>query len=124
MAVIGIDLGTTNSLVSVWENGQESSVCIMSGNNYLTDDEIEARRKKMTKLSFVEDEENCEIMALAERIYAESVGIIRERIEEIMSYFQRVLRTNSPIKIKKARDKITPMLKEFDAYINRDVFQN
>ncbi len=65
-----------------------------------------------------------EIDALAERIYAESVGIIRERIEEIMSYFQRVLRTNSPIKIKKARDKITPMLKEFDAYVNRDIFEN
>lgn len=52
-----------------------------------------------------------------------SVGGVRDRAEEILYYFNTVLKSNSPIQIKKAREVILPILHNLDEYVNRDVFE-
>lgn len=102
--------------------GQESSVTIVSANNPLSPDEIEEKRKKMKQIGFVEEEENQEVIALASRIYEESVGSIRDRADYLLQNFLHVLQSNSPIRIRKAREQILPILRGMELYVNTDVF--
>jgi len=115
--------GILDVTAKVLATGQEKSVSIVSENNPLTPEEIEMRRSKIGKIGFADDEENREVLALATRIYEESVGEVREKAEEILYDFNSVLKTNSPIKIKKARERCLPILKMLDDYVNRDVFE-
>ena len=74
-------------------------------------------------MSFVDTEENYAIIAMASRIYAESVGDLRAHAEYLLSFFQSVLNTNSPIRIKKARDAVGKRLQQMETYMDRDVFE-
>lgn len=102
--------------------GQESSVTIVSANNPLSADEIEEKRNKMKQIGFVEEEENQEVIALASRIYEESVGSIRDRADYLLQMFLNILQSNSPIRIRKAREQILPILRSMELYVNTDVF--
>ena len=103
-------------------SGKESSVAIVSARNPLSSGEIEEKKNKMKKIGFVEEEENKEIIALASRIYEESAGSIRDEAENLLHSFLYILRTNSPIRIKKCREKILPILRDMEQYVNTDVF--
>ena len=102
--------------------GQESSITIVSAQNPLSPSEIEERRNKMKQIGFAEEEENKEVIALASRIYEESVGNVREQADYLLRNFLYTLRSNSPIRIKKNREQIMPRLRELEAYVNCDVF--
>ncbi|MGN0408275.1 MAG: Hsp70 family protein [Bacteroides sp.] len=115
--------GILDVTAKVLATGQEKHVSIVSENNPLTPEEIEKRRSNMGKIGFADNEENKAVLALASRIYEESVGTVREKAEEILYYFNSVLKTNSPIKIKKAREQCLPILEMLDAYVNRDMFE-
>ena len=113
-------LGVTATVLST---GQEKSISIATSQNSLSEEQMDERRRQMERLPFADEEENHELIALAARIYAESVGEIRDTAERIFYQFQSVLKTNSPIKIKKAREELLPILHKMDAYVNRDVFE-
>lgn len=102
--------------------GKENSITIVSAQNPLTPSQIEEKRNKMKKIGFAEGEENKEVIALASRIYEESVGNVRNQAEYLLRSFLYTLRTNSPIRIKKARERIMPVLRELEEYVNCDVF--
>lgn len=103
-------------------SGQESSVAIVSARNPLSAVAIEEKRNKMKQMGFVEEEENREIIALASRIYEESVGSVRDRAYYLLQDFLYTLRTNSPIRIKKARKQVLPILRNMELYVNSNVF--
>lgn len=115
--------GILDVTAKVLATGQEKRVSIVSANNPLTPEEIEKRRTNVKKIGFADNEENKAVLALAMRIYEESIGTVRKKAEEILYYFNSVLKTNSPIKIKKARESCLPVLRLLDAYVNRDVFE-
>lgn len=115
--------GILDITAKVLSSGKEKNIVIVSDKHPLTSEEIKERRKRMEQLNFVDTEENQAVIAMASRIYAESVGQIRERAEHLLYVFQSVLKTNSPIKIKKARENIMEMLKRMEDYMDRDVFE-
>lgn len=115
--------GILDVTARVTATGQEKHVSIVSANNPLTAEEIEKRRAAIGRISFADNEENRAVLALASRIYEESVGAVRERAEELFYYFGSALKTNSPIRIKKAREQCLPVLKMLEEYVNRDVFE-
>ena len=100
----------------------EKNIVIVSENNPLSKEEIEAKRKVMKNMKFTDSDENQEVIALATRIYQESVGDVRERAYYLMYTFISALKTNSPIKIKKERERILPLLRELEEYVDTDVF--
>lgn len=114
--------GILEVTAKVMSTGQEKKVVIVSEHNPLTPEEIENRRKQMEALNFADSEENRAVIAQASRIYAESVGGMREYAADILQYFSNVLRTNSPIKIKRARQVAVALLEQLDEYMNRDIF--
>ena len=107
----------------VKETEQEKSIVIVSYQNPLTKEEIEEKRKRMKNMNFADAEENQEVIALATRIYQESVKDVRDEAYDLLYHFLFVLRTNSPIKIKKEREKILQRLHELGNYVDRDVFE-
>ena len=103
--------------------GKEKNVVIVSDQNPLTAKEIQELKKRMDQLSFVDTEENSAVINMASRIYAESVGMLRDQAENLLYSFQSVLNTNSPIKIKKTREYYMQILKSMEEYMDRDVFE-
>jgi len=115
--------GILEVTAKVLSTGQEKNIMIVSERNPLTPEEIENRRRQIAALNFADSEENREVIALAARIYSEGVGDVRDSAARILNYFNYVLKTNSPIKIKKARESVLPVLNQLDGWMNRDVFE-
>lgn len=115
--------GILDVTARVLSTGQEKSISIVGEKNPLTPEQIEERRRNIKKIGFADDEENKEVLALASRIYSESVGAVRDRAEGLLRYFSEILATNSPIKIKKARELVMPVLWQLNEYADRDVFE-
>lgn len=115
--------GILDVTAKVLSTGQEKKISIVGEKNPLTPEQIEERRRIIKKIGFADDEENKEVLALASRIYEESIGNVRNRAEYLLRYFSEILATNSPIKIKKAREAVMPVLWQLNEYADRDVFE-
>lgn len=91
------------------------SKTIVNAPDELSSAEIEASQKKLAALKFHprDTEENREIVARAESLYQTCLGIEREDIALLLSWFDGVLETQDESIISEARDTFSEELKRF-----------
>jgi molecular chaperone HscC len=91
--------------VTTVSTGEKVRQIIKNKNNHMTDEQIEERMKELSYLKIPprEQEENKLLLFRSERMYEESVGDIRRRIEHHVHQFENALQKQDPNIIKAAR---------------------
>lgn len=91
--------------VSIVSTGEKVRRIIKNKDNHMTEDEIEERMKELSYLKIPpkEQEENKLLLFRSERMYEESVGDTRRRIEHHVHQFENALQKQDPNIIKAAR---------------------
>ncbi|NLK22220.1 MAG: molecular chaperone HscC [Epulopiscium sp.] len=123
----GIDVTYTYDINSILEvqikvvsTGEIKKAIIKGQNVDMTDDEIEKRMEELSYLKIHprEQEANKLLLLKAERLYEESIGDIRKKLEYELTKFDEILNKKDKYKIEKGRkrlqDIIDEILKEID----------
>ena len=89
---------------------------IKGASNTMTDDEIARRMEDLSYLKIQprDEEENRLALLRAERMYEESIGEKRTRIERLTGKFEEALRKGDRDSIDKAREELYKGLQEDD----------
>ena len=102
--------------VKVISTGEKYKQIIKGEDNHMTDQEIEERMKELSYLKIHprDQEENKLLLLKCERIYEESVGDTRQRVEYELQRFEEVLNTRDKAKIASAREELKEALVEIE----------
>ena len=102
--------------VIVLSTGKVVKEIIKSQYTKLTDEEIKARMEEIAYLKIHprDQEANKLLLLRGERLYEESLGNIRFKINHELEEFEKVLYTRDNAKIEEARKKFEEFLEEFD----------
>lgn len=89
---------------------------IKNRDNQMTDEEIEARMKELSYLKIHprEQEENRLLLLKGERLFEESIGDNRRRMEYELQRFEMILNTRDKGKIKDASERLERVMKEIE----------
>ena len=103
--------------VIVLSTGKVVKEIIKSQYTKLTDEEIKARMEEIAYLKIHprDQEANKLLLLKGERLYEESLGNIRFKINHELEEFEKVLYTRDNAKIEEARKKFEEFLEEFDS---------
>lgn len=103
--------------VEVVSTGVKKQIILQSGQNTMTDEEAAARMAELTalKLSPRDQEENKLAMMRAERMYEESTGPVRRRVDELIAAFDAALAGDDPLEAERGRKKLLAALDELEA---------
>lgn len=119
----GVDVTYTYDINSILEvevevlsTGEKHKQIIKGEDNHMTDEEIETRMKELSYLKIHprEQEENKLLLLKCERIYEESVGDLRRRVEYELQRFEEALNTRDKARISAARDELKEALTEIE----------
>lgn len=88
-------------------------------NKDMTPQEAERRLRELSRLKLHprEQEENRAMVARGERLYAVTVGGLRERVAVVLDWYQKVLTTQEPLKIAKATKRLDRYFDQVEAYL-------
>lgn len=102
--------------VKVISTGIKKKMIIKGDSNTMTDDEIEERMKELSYLKIKprDEEENRLALLRAERMYEESIGDMRKKIERQIIEFEQVLKKGTRDEIDAARKELYEALSEDD----------
>lgn len=102
--------------VKVVSTGKKERKLIANESSGMTPEEIETRMKELAYLKIPprEQEANKLLLFRSERLYEESTGELRKKIEYFTNEFEAVLQTQDPLKIEAARDAFEERLKELE----------
>jgi len=102
--------------VCVTSSGQKQRRIIKGRENEMTDNEIEARMKELSYLKIHprEQEENRLLLLKGERLYEETVGENRRRMEYELQKFEMVLNTRDRGKIEEAAKHFSQIMEEVE----------
>ncbi|MDD6797940.1 MAG: molecular chaperone HscC [Clostridia bacterium] len=100
--------------VKVVSTGMTKKMIIKGDANTMTDDEIEERMKELSYLKIRprDEEENRLALLRAERMYEESIGDTRKKIEMCLRDFEQILRKGTREEIDEARKELYEVLEE------------
>lgn len=98
--------------VTVNSTGKTYQKTIVNSPGVLSAADVEKSRKKLSGFKFHprEHEENRTLLARAERLWESSLGEQRERIGQILAYFDQVLEKQDPREIARAAKKVKEVL--------------
>lgn len=96
MPIVGIDLGTTNSLVSYWVNDGVKII------------------PNAFKVHPRDRQENQLLIARGERLFEESLGDLRMEIAAALHHFENVMNRQNDREIKKAAELFRTRLDELE----------
>lgn len=85
----------------------------------MTAQEAERRLKELSRLKLHprEQEEYRAMAARGERLYAVTVGSLREQVGDLLDWYQRVLSTQEALKIAKATKRLDRFFDQAEAYL-------
>ena len=88
-------------------------------NKDMSPQEAQRRLKELSglKLHPREQEENRAMVARGERLYAVTVGQLREQVAEILDWYQKILSTQEVLKIAKATRRLDQFFDQVEAYL-------
>lgn len=88
-------------------------------NKDMTPQEAERRLKELSRLKLHprEQEENRAMVARGERLYAVTVGGLREQVAELLDWYQRILSSQEALKIAKATRRLDRYFDQVEAYL-------
>lgn len=107
-----------NSLLEVEakvvSTGETSKLVIKGKDNAMTEEEIAKRMEELAylKIQLRDQEENKLVLLRAERMYEESLGKQRERMEAGIRLFEDVLRSEDRDKVEEARKTLYELMEE------------
>ncbi|MBO5337618.1 MAG: molecular chaperone HscC [Lachnospiraceae bacterium] len=106
--------------------GEKKRLVIVNKDLHLSEEEIEKKLKGLEalKINPQETEENQFVLALAERLYCQSSGSLREDIGNRMNYFEYVLSKQEPYRIQKARKHMLVFLTYIEGMLGDNVSWN
>ena len=101
---------------------EESAILLQ--NQEMTPAEVEKRLQALSalKLHPREQEVPRSLLARAERLYASSLGETRAALDQALSWYQRELSSQEPLRVAKASRRMEQMLNSVEAYLERDPF--
>lgn len=88
-------------------------------NRDMSPQEAARRLEELSRLKLHprEQEENRAMIARGERLYAVTVGSLRERVGELLDWYQRVLSGQEPLKVAKATRRLDRFFDQAEAYL-------
>lgn len=103
--------------VKVISNGESKKTIIKGQNIDMTDEEIEKRMEELSYLKIHprEQEANKLLLLKAERLYEESIGDLRRKLELELMKFDSVLNSRNKIKIEDASKRLQRIIEEIVA---------
>lgn len=104
--------------VSVTSTGEKQKMIVKGQENQMTDDEI---RKRMEELAYLkiqprDYEENRLVLLRAERMYEESLGDRRKRLDHYITAFEAALKKGGHDEIMDAREALNEILEDEDQW--------
>lgn len=99
------------------EAGQAQRLLLQ--NKDMSPQEAERRLKELSRLKLHprDQEENRAMTARGERLYAVTVGGLREQVAEMLDWYQRILSTQEPLRIAKASKRLDRFFDQVEAYL-------
>lgn len=112
--------------VSVVSNstGEKVNATFVSGYRQLTEKQLAVKKARMEAMSFLsrEEEERKAIMAMAERLYAQTSGDLRGYIEQAIALYNHAWNSKSPIRIRKWGSEVMQRLLAIELSLRKNVF--
>lgn len=112
--------------VSVVSNstGEKVNATFVSGYRHLTEKQLADKKARMEAMSFLsrEEEERKAIIAMAERLYAQTSGDLRCHIEQAIAIYNNAWNTKSPIRIRKWGSEVMRRLLAIEISLRKNVF--
>lgn len=111
------DINGLLEVEAVNEAGQAERLVLQ--NQDMTPEEAERRLRELSRLKLhPREQEACRAMvARGERLYAVTVGELRERVGALLDWYQRVLSTQEALKIAKATKRLDRFFDQAEAYL-------
>lgn len=103
--------------VTVVSSNLKKRIVIEKEDGNMSKEEIEARLEELKELKILPKnrEENKLLLSRGERLYEESIGEIREKIDLSIRHFENVLDTQDRLEIEKAARKLKAFFDEIEA---------
>ena len=105
-------------------NGQMFRLVIQ--NQEMTQQEVERRLQELSALKLhPRDQENPRgLLARAQRMFAMTVGDLRQRVAQFLAWYQNELASQEAIRVAKASRRMAQFLDEVETYLGRDALQD
>lgn len=105
--------------------GETVNATFVSGYKRLSAEQIATKKEQMDSIRFLsrEEEDRAAILAMGERLYAETTGRMRQYIESIINSYLYAWSTKSPIQIRKQGMAAMQKLLAADMGLKQSVFQ-
>lgn len=102
--------------VKVVSTGVSRKMIIKGQDNQMTDEEIEKRMEELAYLKIQprDQEENRLVLIRAERLYEESLGDRRKKLDHYITAFEAALKKGNHDEIREAREALNEILEEED----------
>lgn len=102
--------------IEVLSTGEKYYKMILNTPTQLTAKDIETSKTKLAAMKFHprEQESNLALVARAERLYESYLGEERERILQILRWFESVLERQDPKEVSQAQEELTLLLDRFE----------
>lgn len=104
--------------------GEKAEATFVSGYRRLTEKQLAAQKAQLEAMSFLsrEEEERKAIMAMAERLYAQTNGDVRFYIEQAIAFYNNAWLSKSPILIRKRGSEVMQRLLAVEISLRKNVF--
>lgn len=113
--------------VSVVNNSTKKQVKVemVSGYHQLSKEQFAARKEQLEAMQYLsgEEEEHKTILALAERLFEETVGRTRQSIGILIEYYNCAWNSKSPIRIRQAGREVLQNLLAIEMQLKQFVFE-
>ena len=102
--------------VEVTSTGVKKQIILQSGQNAMSDEEAAARMAELAalKLSPRDQEENKLAMMRAERMYEESTGAVRRKVDGLIAAFDTALASQDPLEAERGRKALLEALDQLE----------
>ncbi len=118
------DINGLLEVEAVSRKGKDAQLLLR--NQEMTEQEVERRLRELSELKLHPREQEMPraLLARAERLYAMTVGEIREQVDQILAWYQRELSTQETIRVVKANRRMEHMLDRMEAYLGQDTLHD
>lgn len=106
------------------QNGQMSRLVIQ--NKEMTQQEVERRLKELSALKLHPRDQEIPraLLARAERVFAMTVGDLRQRVAQILAWYQNELSSQEAIRVAKASRRMEQFLDGVETYLGQDALRD
>ena len=116
--------GILEVLVVGHSTGETRSAQLTSGRMQLSPEQLLQKQEWIAaqRQLLQEEEERKAVLSMAERLFAQTFGAVREYVEQLIGYYNYAWKSKSPIQIRKASQKVLQALLAVDMRLRQSMF--